>query len=161
MKKYFILSLLIAFTLPLCAQHDNGNPNINANKRPKKETDVRDVIHNTMNHHDRKHKEVTEMVGNLSATQKRKIESISKESKQRVDNLRKQQKAVKDSIAMFMDREGDQSEVLYPLFEREAALHAAIDREMYAGKVRIDEVLTKEQRAQVRACAKEKETKKK
>ena len=136
MKKYFILSLLIAFSLPLCAQHDNG-------------------------HHGRKHKEVTEMVGNLSAAQKRKIESISKESRQHVDNLRKQQKAVRDSIAMYMELEGDQSALLYPLFDREAAINVAIGREMYAGKVRIDEVLTKEQRAELRNAAKNMPRKKK
>ncbi len=153
MKKYFILSLLIAFSLPLCAQHDNGNPNINANKRPKKETDVRDVIHNTMNHHDRKHKEVTEIVGNLSAAQKRKVENISNESRERVAALRKQQHAVHDSIVMFMEREGDQSQVLYPLFEREAKLQTAINREMYATKLRIDEVLKPEQREALRAAS--------
>ena len=92
------------------------------------------------------------MVGNLSAAQKRKIESI----RQHVDNLRKQQKAVRDSIAMYMELEGDQSAALYPLFDREAAINVAIGREMYAGKVRIDEVLTKEQRAELRkACTKD------
>ena len=101
------------------------------------------------------------MVGNLSAAQKRKIESISKESRQHVDNLRKQQKAVRDSIAMYMELEGDQSAALYPLFDREAAINVAIGREMYAGKVRIDEVLTKEQRAELRNAAKNMPRKKK
>ena len=45
---------------------------------------------------------------------------------------------------MFMDSDGDHSAVLFPLFEREAALQAAINREMYKGKLRVDEVLTKE-----------------
>ena len=131
MKKAIILSLLVALALPLAAQHDG------------------------------KHKEISELVSDLSNVQKRKIESVTKESRERVDNLRKQQKAVHDSIGIFMERDGDQSAVLFPLFDREAALHAAIDREMYAGKLRIDEILTKEQRAELRkACAKDKPNKK-
>ena len=136
MKKYIIFTLLSALSLPLFAQHPKEHP-------------------------EKKNKDVTELVSDLSATQKRKIESISKESKARVDDLRKQQKSVHDSIALFMDREGDQSHTLYPLFERDAALKVAIDREMYSGKVRIDEVLTKEQRAAMRrACAKDKPARK-
>lgn len=136
MKKYIIFTLLSALSLPLFAQHPKELP-------------------------EKKNKDVTELVSDLSATQKRKIESISKESKARVDDLRKQQKSVHDSIALFMDREGDQSHTLYPLFERDAALKVAIDREMYSGKVRIDEVLTKEQRAAMRrACAKDKPARK-
>ena len=136
MKKYIIFTLLSALSLPLFAQHPKDLP-------------------------EKKNKDVTELVSDLSATQKRKIESISKESKARVDDLRKQQKSVHDSIALFMDREGDQSHTLYPLFERDAALKVAIDREMYSGKVRIDEVLTKEQRAAMRrACAKDKPARK-
>ena len=136
MKKAIILSLLVALALPLAAQHDGKRPG-------------------------GKHKEISELVSDLSNVQKRKIESVTKESRERVDNLRKQQKAVHDSIGIFMERDGDQSAVLFPLFDREAALHAAIDREMYAGKLRIDEILTKEQRAELRkACAKDKPNKK-
>ena len=131
MKKALLLSLLVVFTFPLAAQPDGK-------------------------HHDAKRKDITELVSDLSNAQKRKIESISKESKERVSALRAQKKAVLDSINMYMEREGDQRAVLYPLFDREAALHAAIDREMYSGKLRIDEVLTKEQRAELRkACAKD------
>lgn len=132
MKKVLLLSLLVALSLPLAAQHPAGRPNGG------------------------KHKDVTELVSDLSNIQKRKIEVATKESKARVDNLRKQQRAVLDSINMYMEREGDQSAVLYPLFDREAALHAAIDREMYAGKLRIDEILTKKQCSELRkACSKE------
>lgn len=136
MKKALFLSLLIALALPLAAQH----------ARP---------------HGGDKKKDITELVSDLSNIQKRKIESITKESKERVDILRMQQKAVRDSINMYMEYEGDQSAVLYPLFDSEGALHAAIDREMYSGKLRIDKVLTKEQRAELRkVCNKDKHAKK-
>ena len=53
---------------------------------------------------------------------------------------------MRDSIGKYMDSEGDQSKKLYPLFDREAQLQVQISREMYSTKVRIDKVLTKEQR---------------
>lgn len=126
MKKYIIIGLLLAVAIPLAAQ-------------PGK-------------HHEGKkgRADITELVSDLSAPQKRKIESLSKESKERVDALRASQRAVRDSISMYIDKEGDQSERLYPLFEREAQLQAAVSREMYSAKLRVDEVLTKEQRAALR-----------
>ena len=136
MKKFIVLSLLVAVALPLAAQHDKD-------------------------HIDKKRRNVTELVSDLSPVQKRKIENISKASKERVDNLRIQQKAVRDSIMMYIECDGDQSKVLYPLFDREAAIQISIDREMYSSKLRIDEVLTKDQRAELRrACAKDNPRKK-
>ena len=132
MKRIIILAILFALTLPLSAQHEGRRP-------PKKQH------------------EVTEIVQDLNAVQKRKVETISKDSRERVDALRKQQRAVRDSIGMFMEREGDQSRELFPLFEREAKLQVAISREMYTTKLRIDEVLKPEQREALRnACRKDK-----
>ena len=126
MKKYIVFSLLIALAIPMMAQHDGPRP------AKKQRADI------------------TELVSDLSAPQKRKIESISKESRERVDALRTSQRAVRDSISMYMDREGNQSRYLNPLFDREAQLQAAISREMYSAKIRVDEVLTKEQRTALR-----------
>ena len=102
-----------------------------------------------------RHKEITEMVSDLSSQQRKRLDAITDASKEKVSALRIRQKAVRDSITMYMEREGDQSRILYPLFEREAQLQCAISREMYATKVKIDELLTPEQRRQVRdACRK-------
>ena len=100
-----------------------------------------------------KHKGIAELVGDLTSAQKHQVESISKESAAKVSELRSRQKTVKDSIRLFMDKDGDQSAVLYPLFDREASLQVQINREMYHGKVRIDAVLTDEQRAELRQAA--------
>lgn len=102
-----------------------------------------------------KRPDITKFVSNLTDDQKAKLEAITDESHQIVDHLRAQQKTVRDSIAIFMVREGDQSSKIYPLFEREAKIQTAISREMYATKVRIDEVLTKEQRQQFRKASNE------
>lgn len=126
MKKIIILALALVFAAPLMAQH--GGPQ----------------------HGKQRQVSVSELVDDLSSPQKHKIETISQKSKERVDALRKQQHAVRDSIALFMDRDGDQSKTLYPLFDREAKLKAAIDREMYTTKRQIDEVLTPQQRAALR-----------
>lgn len=102
----------------------------------------------------RQRPDITQFVSNLSDSQKSKLESITQESRQRVDMLREQQKAVRDSIARYMDRDDNQSKYLYPLFDREAKLQAEISREMYATKVRIEEVLNKEQRQEFREASK-------
>ncbi|MBQ9417759.1 MAG: hypothetical protein IJU19_04180 [Bacteroidales bacterium] len=100
-----------------------------------------------------KHKNISELVSNLSASQKQEIEAIGKATSARVAALRKQQQSVRDSIHLFMDTDGDHSADLYPLFDREASLQVAINREMYAGKVKIDSLLTAEQRAELRKAS--------
>ncbi len=101
-----------------------------------------------------KRPDITEMVGDLSAAQKGKLETITNESKKRIETLRKQQKSVRDSIHYYMDMDGDQSKYLYPLFDREARIQTQISREMYVTKVHIDQVLTKEQRKELKENSK-------
>ena len=96
-----------------------------------------------------KHPDITEMVSDLSSAQKRKLETITKESKERMEPLRKMQTMVRDSINMLMEREGDYTKVIFPLFDRDARLQSEISREMYLTKIRIDQVLTKEQRQEL------------
>ena len=129
MKKIVIITLLFVTALPAIAQREG--------KRGE-----------------RRHRDITEMGSDLSASQKRKIDAIGKESKERVGAMRQQQKQVRDSIAMYMDRDGDQSRALYPLFEREANIQVSINREMYTTKRRIDEVLTVSQRDELRQAMK-------
>ena len=126
MKKILPLILALVVVTPLVAQHDVHSPE----KKPR---------------HD-----ISEVVKDLSVIQKRKVDNISRDSKERVDVLRHQQQAVHDSIGMYMNLEGDHSKELYPLFEREAQLQVAVNREMYATKLRIDEVLKPEQRQALR-----------
>ena len=126
MKRYLVFTLLLAVAIPLMAQQGNRHPER------------------------KRHADLTEVVSDLTAPQKCKIENISKESKERVDALRASQRAVRDSIRMYMNLEGDQSRALYPLFDREAQLQAAVSREMYATKLRIDKILTPDQRAALR-----------
>lgn len=98
--------------------------------------------------------DITELVSDLTDKQKRSIDAITAESKERVAKLRAQQKAVRDSIAIYMDREGDQSKSLHPLFDREARLQSLVSREMYATKVQVDKELTPAQRQQLKQNSK-------
>lgn len=107
-----------------------------------------------------KRPDITKIVSNLTDNQKGKLETITKESRQRVDKLRARKKSVRDSIVIYMEREGNQSKYLNPLFDREAKLQSEISREMYSTKVRIDEVLTKEQRAEFQKASKQHRKKK-
>lgn len=103
---------------------------------------------------DGKHNEppkMEEMVSNLSQMQKRKLETISEESREAVDKKRAELKAVRNSIRQLIDKEGDQSARIFPLMDREAALEAEISKIMYRTRLQIDEVLTKEQIAEFRA----------
>ena len=102
-----------------------------------------------------KRPDITKLVSNLTEKQKSKLDAITNDSRQRIDKLRARKRAVRDSIENFLKREGNQSKYLYPLFDREAKLQVEISREMYSTKVRIDEVLTKEQRAEFQKASKE------
>lgn len=101
-------------------------------------------------HHRNNRRDVAEVVSDLSQGQKKKLDAITNASRQRVDALRMQQKAVRDSIGMYIKMDGDQSKALFPLFDREAKISRDIAREMYTAKVRIEEILTPAQRQQLR-----------
>ena len=61
-----------------------------------------------------------------------------------------------DSINAVFEKYGDHTKELSPLIERDAALQAELSREYYRIKVRIDEILTRDQAMQLRAKLKEK-----
>lgn len=108
----------------------------------------------TEKHHgNRPHPSVTEVVSDLSSRQKQSLDELTANSRKTMDRLRHEQKAVRDSIHRLMDQEGDQTTALFPLFDREAQLQAEMSREMYATRIKIDKILTPEQRAEMRkAC---------
>ena len=134
MKKIFLTAALAAFLLPGTAAFAQQQKREHKAPKPRPE--------------------ITEIVHDLSSGQKSKLDAISKESKERISKLRRDQRSVRDSIESLMEADGDQSRALYPLFDREARLQAEISREMYATKLRFDEVLNDEQRAELTAAHK-------
>lgn len=93
---------------------------------------------------------VEEMVSDLSVKQKRSLLQIQEKSHERIGQLNAQLKVVRDSIRTVMRQDGDNSKILYPLFDREGALQAQISKEMYTMRTQIDAILTPQQLAELR-----------
>ena len=93
--------------------------------------------------------DVASIVTDLSAAQKKKIEQISKEGKERIHQLEGLQRQVRDSIRMYMDKYEDNSKILYPLFDREGKIETDINKEKYRIKTAINKILTPDQHKQL------------
>ena len=107
------------------------------------------------NDHSRHHKElpkVEEMVSDLSAIQKKKLNTVMENSRKEVDRLQAELDKVRKQINALVNKDGDNADQLFPLFDREGALRAEISKEMYRTRQQIDNILTKEQLAEMRAC---------
>lgn len=125
MKRTFIILLTLLLVGPLCAQQQRGRPH---RELPK----------------------IEEMVNDLSNAQKKKLNAIQKDAKERISKLQAERDDVRDSICALMRMDGDQSEKLFPLLDRENALRSQIIKEKYKTRLKIDKVLTKEQQIVVR-----------
>ncbi len=97
---------------------------------------------------------VEEMVSNLSAIQKKRLEGISENCKKQTAKLQKELDEIRSQIRNLMMQDGDQSDKLFPLIDRESSLQAQIAKEMYRTRVQIDQVLTEEQLTEFRARCK-------
>ena len=101
-------------------------------------------------HHKHEPPKIEEMVSNLSAIQKKRLETITQESKKQVDKMQAELKSINSQIRKLLDAEGDQTNTLFPLFEREAQLKLEINKEMYRTRQQISNVLSKEQLKELR-----------
>jgi len=101
-------------------------------------------------HDQRGSMKIEELVSDLTSSQKSRIDAITRKSSKTIETYRKQLHAVRDSIRMYMDSREDHSAVLFPLYEREGAIQAAISKEYYRTKTAIDQVLSAEQYAKLR-----------
>lgn len=88
---------------------------------------------------------IESMISDLSTTQKNRIDVITRRSQKNIESYKHQLTAVRDSIKVLMDKKEDLSAIVLPLYEREARLQCAINKEYYLSKVAIDQVLTKKQ----------------
>ena len=104
--------------------------------------------------HSRRHKEppkIEEMVNNLSAIQKKRLNTVMENSRKEVDRLQAELDKVRKQIHQLTKKDGDNTEQLFPLFDREGDLRAEIAKEMYRTRLQIDEILTKEQLVELRS----------
>ena len=116
------------------------------------------VMAQQRNDHSRRHKEppkIEEMVNDLTAIQKKRLNTVMENSRKEVDRLQAELDKVRKQIKLLTDKDGDNSDQLFPLFDREGDLRAEIAKEMYRTRLKIDEILTKEQLAAMRARLKQ------
>ena len=73
---------------------------------------------------------VEEMVSNLSSLQKKRLEGISENCKKQTTKLQKELDETRTQIRNLMMQDGDQSDKLFPLIDRESSLQAQIAKEM-------------------------------
>lgn len=96
-----------------------------------------------------RHKEaypnIEKLVSNLTSNQKKRIETITDNTKKEVAKLSSELESIRQQIKNLHDKSGDQSSLLFPLFDQESHYMAQISKEMYKCRVLIDEVLTPEQ----------------
>ena len=97
---------------------------------------------------------IEEMVSDLSAIQKKRLTTVMENSRKEVDKLQAELDNVRNQIRSLMEKDGDNSDQLFPLFDRESVLRAEISKEMYRTRQQIDKILTKEQLAEFRKCCK-------
>lgn len=93
--------------------------------------------------------QIEKVLDNLSDSQIDALQKLSKENKKYLETFRKEMKVLEDSIDMLMKRKGNHSKQLYPLLERRAKLALEKDKKLYLSKVKIDGILTDEQRATI------------
>lgn len=86
-----------------------------------------------------------ELIDDLTPRQKKQLERLYKESRVRIEAIKRDLKVIRDSVGSQLDLYGDHAATIYPLFDREAFLYAELSRELYRVKVKIDNILTKEQ----------------
>lgn len=91
------------------------------------------------------------MVSDLSAIQKKKLETITSESKKRVEGIQAELNTLRQQIRSLMMQDGDNSAKLFPLLDREGVLQAELTKEMYTTRIQVDAVLTPEQLKEFRA----------
>lgn len=132
MKKSIAIILTLIITTALFAQKPQG-------KHP--------------NHHDGfpRAPQIEKMVSDLSVMQKKKLETITTDSKKRVEKIQSELNNIRSQIRTIMKQDGDNSAKLFPLLDREGVLQAELTKEMYNTRLKIDEVLTPEQLKEFRS----------
>lgn len=135
MKRHLLFLLLAVCTLAVSAQPKSP--------RPQKEPP----------HHEEGR--IEKILTDLTATQKTRIDLVTREASRKVEKLRKELSNVRDSIRVYMDSPKDNSGKLFPLFELEGKLQAEISKEYYRAKTAVDKVLTPDQYRRLSAQKKE------
>ncbi len=90
---------------------------------------------------------IESLVEDLTPVQKRKLERLSAQAKKNIGTLKAQHVDLRDSITLLLDAPSSEAIAakLFILYDREADIRAAIQKEYYKVRLRIDNILTDEQ----------------
>ncbi|MBR5784800.1 MAG: hypothetical protein IKY43_06515 [Bacteroidales bacterium] len=92
---------------------------------------------------------VKKILDDLSTDQRNTLVQMSKENRERMDKYRKELKSLNDSIMMLRKKDGNNSEILFPLVDRLYKLEAEKDKSLYLYELKIDSILTAEQKIKI------------
>jgi len=88
---------------------------------------------------------IEDFIDDLSVQQKTMLDVITRRTAKKLDVYRAELSSLRDTIRILMDGPEDNSDRLFPLYDREGRLQAEISKEFYRCKVAMDAVLTPEQ----------------
>ena len=94
-------------------------------------------------------KQVEEVLTNLTDNQRKMLHKLSKENKEYMDKYRKDRDQLEKTIKSLLEMKEDVSEALFPLIDMKARLEAEKEKNLYKMKLKIDEILTPEQRIEM------------
>ena len=95
-------------------------------------------------------KQVEIALTNLTDNQREALHKLSKENKEYMEKYRKDEEKLRKSIGLLLAKDGDNSEILFPLIEMKAELEAEKEKKLYKVKLKIDSILTVEQREKMK-----------
>lgn len=94
-------------------------------------------------------KQVEVVLTNLTDNQREALHKLSKENRDYMEKHRRNVEKLQNSIGLLLAKDGDNSEILFPIIEMKAELEAEKEKNLYRMKLRIDSILTAEQRAEM------------
>lgn len=94
-------------------------------------------------------KQVEVVLTNLTDNQREALHKLSKENRDYMEKYRKDREQLEKTIESLLAMKEDVSEALFPLIDMKAELEAEKEKNLYRMKLRIDSILTAEQRAEM------------
>lgn len=94
-------------------------------------------------------KQVEMVLTNLTDNQREALHKLSKENKEYMKKYRKDREQLEKTIESLLAMKEDVSEALFPLIDMKSRLEAEKEKNFYKIKLKIDSILTAEQRAEM------------
>ena len=98
--------------------------------------------------------QIETMLTNLTDSQREALHKLAKENREYMEKHRRDVNKLQSSIELLLAKDGDNSEILFPLIEMKAELEAEKEKNLYRAKLKIDSILTAEQREKMKSYEK-------